>query len=176
MKWNSDLKLTRDFLQENWKWIVAKLPVADGKDWESERRQTRGLNKYLPYSHVSAVQCAVPRPPQSQTPGFWQLPEVIHPLQDWMSGALFVLHVGKISEVKIDWKSFHSFPFLLFFFFIFQWFSKKKCSDIHIHHRYIKILIMSIIKYLCRYFISNCEFTNQVLFSGVFLKKSIIYG
>lgn len=148
MKWNSDLKLTRDFLQENWKSIVAKLPVADGKDWESERRQTRGLNKYLPYSHVSAVQCAVPRPPQSQTPGFWQLPEVIHPLQDWMSGALFVLHVGKNSEVKIDWKSFHSFPFLLFFFFIFQWFSKKKCSDIHIHHRYIKILIMSIIKVL----------------------------
>lgn len=148
MKWNSDLKLTRDFLQENWKWIVAKLPVADGKDWESERRQTRGLNKYLPYSHVSAVQCAVPRPPQSQTPGFWQLPEVIHPLQDWMSGALFVLHVGKILRWKLIGNRFIHFLFFFSSSSFFNDFQKKKCSDIHIHHRYIKILIMSIIKVL----------------------------
>lgn len=145
MKWNSDLKLTRDFLQENWKWIVAKLPVADGKDWESERRQTRGLNKYLPYSHVSAVQCAVPRPPQSQTPGFWQLPEVIHPLQRLdVRGSLCSTRREKFwGENWLEIVSFISFSSSSSSFF--NDFQKKKCSDIHIHHRYIKILIMSII-------------------------------
>lgn len=79
MKRNSDLKLTWDFLQENWKWIVAKLPAADGNGFDGERRQTRGLNKYLPNSHVSAVFCTVPRPPQPQAWRSWQPPEVIHP-------------------------------------------------------------------------------------------------
>lgn len=132
MKWNSDLKLTRDFLQENWKWIVAKLPVADGKDWESERRQTRGLNKYLPYSHVSAVQCAVPRPPQSQTPGFWHLPEVIHPPKtECQGGSLCSTRREKFwGENWLEIPSFISFSSSYFFLMIF----KNTCSEINRSH------------------------------------------
>lgn len=132
MKWNSDLKLTRDFLQENWKWIVAKLPVADGKDWESERRQTRGLNKYLPYSHVSAVQCAVPRPPQSQTPGFWHLPEVIHPPKtECQGGSLCSTRREKFwGENWLEISSFISFSSSYFFLMIF----KNTCSEINRSH------------------------------------------
>lgn len=132
MKWNSDLKLTRDFLQENWKWIVAKLPVADGKDWESERRQTRGLNKYLPYSHVSAVQCAVPRPPQSQTPGFWHLPEVIHPPKtECQGGSLCSTRREKFwGENWLEIPSFISFSSYYFFLMIF----KNTCSEINRSH------------------------------------------
>lgn len=84
--------------------------IADGRDLEPERRQTRGLNKYLPNSHVSAVVIAVPRPPQSRAPasGSQQKSFILRVL-GVREAFLCSTWRGEIPEVKIDGKSVHYF-------------------------------------------------------------------